>query len=189
MDYTTDLGVGACQDIPTDGQPGEQIVSGSLGGNEWVEIGSVELGPLEILSIAPNIGPSLGGQRVTITGRRFDVAASPYKRPVTLNNSSNASRYAYPEPLVFDLLLSQEAAADCGDRFCDDYARSLLVGGLPQATHVWIKLPIPRRQRHQYDLWQPSFQRQQRASIFLFFDDFTRVMATIGQQALATMLR
>ena len=184
MDYTTDLGVGTCQDIPTDGQPGEQIVSGSLGGNEWVEIGAVELGPLEIFSVTPNIGPSLGGQRVTITGQRFDVAASPYKRPVTLNNSSNASRYAYPVPLVFDsaTLISQgKLRADCGDlRFYDDYGPLnywLEKGCNTSATHVWIKLASipPGASTINMTYGNPSLtSASSGTSIFLFFDDFSQ---------------
>ncbi len=182
MDYAADLGTGSCRQVPTGGQSGTQSVAASLDGTAWTTIGSIDLGGLAVFSVTPDRGPEDGGQRVTLHGRRFNVAPAPYRLPVTLNNSRSQGLFAYPVPVVFDSaawIAQGLMRPDCGDlRFRDAYgelAYWLEEGCNTAATRAWVKVTAIPPGSSSIDLWfgdltQTSASRP--TDVFLFFDDF-----------------
>ena len=183
MNYRTHFGVGVCQPVDTSGQTGTPPIAIRLGNGAWLATGStVDLGPLVVLVVAPTKGSTSGVTSVTISGRKFDDSAAPFRAPITLVNATDAPLYSYQVRIQLNtaaLIAAGKLAPDCADvRFSDQY------GALPYwiergcgttSTRVWVNvaaLPVgTSTMTLEYGNWTlPA--GSDGAATFPFFDDF-----------------
>ena len=147
MNYATNVGAGRCS-VPTNGLTGYQPIYYQLAGGAWTNSGATaDIGPLAIRSVLPASGSSAGGQRITLTGRRFSMNAPSFNRAINVNNATGAALQNYPVLVTFNsaaLIGAGKLRGDCGDlRFNDAYGALdywLEEGCNTAATRVWVEV-------------------------------------------------